>query len=199
MTIGQTIRLPNNLWSGWDTGTSICRVEAWVDSLPSTSGKRKRGGPAYIVRTLEDDHCYPFGPSALAKAAKEGRALALAEQHAAAAKSAAAVRGAASSSMLTQRAPSMGQSSQTSATSAVAPQSADVPEEVEVDVELDAMHDPSALLVTAASDSEDEAASAELECEVDVEAELLGVDDNLLVPSPVPVAAQVVGALSPLF
>ena len=93
----------------------------------------------------------------------------------------------------------MGQSSQTSATSAVAPQSADVPEEVEVDVELDAMHDPSALLVTAASDSEDEAASAELECEVDVEAELLGVDDNLLVPSPVPVAAQVVGALSPLF
>lgn len=86
LPIGATIRLPNTLWSGWATGTSICRVEGYVASLPQN---KRRKGPAYVVRTLEDGHCYPFPPKALAEAAMEGNELWRKERAAASAQASA--------------------------------------------------------------------------------------------------------------
>ena len=75
LPIGGVIHLPNKLWSGWSTGTSLCRIEGFTKTLPSGGKKRKPGAPTFIVRTLEDSHCYPFVPSVLAKAVKEGEEI----------------------------------------------------------------------------------------------------------------------------
>ena len=81
LIIGSIIHLPNSVWAGWLTGTSICRIEGFVSSLPVVGKKRKQGGggPAFVVRTLEDSHCYPFNPSELAKAVREGSEIMRAE------------------------------------------------------------------------------------------------------------------------
>ena len=74
MPIGGILHLPNNLWSGWTTGTSVCRVEGFAATMPNGK-KRKPGAPSFVVRTLEDGWCYPFTPSALSKAVREGQEI----------------------------------------------------------------------------------------------------------------------------
>ena len=74
--IGQLVNLPNDLWSGYSSGTSVCRVEGYIARLPWSRGK---AGPAYVVRTLEDGHCYPFAPAALSDATRKGEDLARVE------------------------------------------------------------------------------------------------------------------------
>ena len=74
--IGSHLDLPNSLWAGWTTGTSPCRVEGYIASF----NHGKRTAPAWVVRTLEDSHCYPFGVATLSKAAKEGDEIARRER-----------------------------------------------------------------------------------------------------------------------
>ena len=45
MPIGSVVHLPNHLWSGWDTGTSACRIEGFVESLPCAPVSDGSGSP----------------------------------------------------------------------------------------------------------------------------------------------------------
>jgi len=54
--VSTALSIPNHAWPGWSNGKSPCRVDGYVERFDWPEGV----SPAYIVRTLDDDHLYEF-------------------------------------------------------------------------------------------------------------------------------------------